>query len=81
MHYNLQFSEETLNLTYACGLQQECDDAEEVHISIIDSELYKDRPSVHIQPFVPEQILKDAIDEEHKNILTVNTAHLYNSFV
>lgn len=61
-------SEETLNLTYSCGLQQECDDAEEVDISIIHSELHKDRPGVLIQPFVPEQRLKGAVDEVQKNI-------------
>ncbi len=58
---------EALDLTYSCGLQQECDDAEEVHVSIINGELYKDRPCVHIQPFVPEQIVKGAVDEVYKS--------------
>lgn len=58
---------EMLDLTYSRGLQQECDNAEEVHVSIINGELYKDGPGVHIQPFVPEQILKGAVDEVHNN--------------
>lgn len=60
--------DETFNLTYSCRLKQESDDAEEVHVSIINSELHKDRPGVHIQPFIPEQMLKGAADGEHNNI-------------
>lgn len=66
-----QFSDETPNLTYSCGLHQECDNAEEVHISVVNGELCKDRPCVCIQPFVLEQILKGAVDEVNKNICTV----------
>lgn len=58
----------TSSLTYSCGFKQECDDAEEVDISIINGELHKDRPGVHIQPLVSEQRLKGAIIEVQQNI-------------
>lgn len=54
-----------IDLTYSWALHQECDDTEEVHICIINSELNKYCPRVHIQPFIYEKILKCAVDEEH----------------
>lgn len=54
--------EETFIFTYGGGLQQECDDAEEVDISIINCELHKDCSGVPIQPFLLEEILKGPVN-------------------
>lgn len=53
-------------LTYCGGLHQESDDAEEVHICIINSELNKDGSCVHVQPFILKKILKCAVEEGNK---------------
>lgn len=53
--------EETFILTYGGILQQECDDAEEVDISIINCELHKDCSGVPIQPFLLKEILNGPV--------------------
>lgn len=45
-------------LTCCCGLQHECDDAEEVDIGIVHSELKKDCLGVHVKPGVLIKVLK-----------------------
>lgn len=45
-------------LTYGCGLHHECDNAEEVDIGVVHSELNKDRLSVHIKPGGIIKVLK-----------------------
>lgn len=63
--------EETLILTYSSGLQQECDDAEEVDISVINRELHKDCSSVPIQPLGLGEITEDPVNYEHRNVQNV----------
>lgn len=53
--------EETFILTYGGILQQECDDAEEVNISIINCELHKDCSGVPIQPLLLKEILNGPV--------------------
>lgn len=47
-------------LTDGCGLKHECNDAEEVDVGIVYSELHKDCLGVHIKPGVVIEVLKDA---------------------
>lgn len=54
----------TVLLTYSRGLQQKRDNAEEIHICIINSELNKDGPRVHIEPHIVEQIVEGAVDKD-----------------
>lgn len=63
--------EEMLILTYSSGLQQECDDAEEVDISVINCELHKDCSGVPIQPLGLGEILKDPVNYAHWNAQNV----------
>lgn len=53
-------------LTDCWGLHQECDDTEEVHVRIINCELHKYGPCVHVEPFTPEKTLQCAVDEDHR---------------
>lgn len=49
-------------LTCCCGLQHECDHAEEVDIGIVHSELNKDCLGVHVKPGVLIKILKGSTE-------------------
>lgn len=57
--------EETLILTYSNGLQQECGDAEEVDISVINRELHKDCSGVPVQPLGLGEIAEDPVNYAH----------------
>lgn len=60
-----------LNLTYSSRLQQESDDAEEVDVSVVNSEFYKDGSGVAIQPLVPGEILEASVNEAHWSVQSV----------
>lgn len=46
------------SFTYGCGLQHECNNAEEVDIGIVHSELNKYRLGVGVKPGVVIKVLK-----------------------
>lgn len=49
-----------LKLTCGISLKQQRDDAEEVDVGVIDSELHQDGPGLCIQPPAPGQRLQDS---------------------
>lgn len=51
-------------LTQGTILQGECDDAEQVDIGVVDSELHKHGSGQGVQPAVVKKILENPVEEE-----------------
>ena len=67
-------------LTYGCGLQHECDNAKEVDVGIIHSELNKDSLGIRIKPGAVIKVLKGPTETQKNNMIYTWPRNISSSF-